>query len=192
MKKTPGPDRLVAAGTLGTSLTLVLLGFANNAAVGLAACAIAGVSWIAVLATVNVSVQVSLPKWVRGRGLAVFVTIFFGAMTAGSALWGQLASILGLPAAHLIAAAGAMAGIVVTWRCKLQGSASLDLAPSMHWPASIFKVLRLSQEAIVSAATSLDPLFPKPCFPIGGQHNSRRGPLAVRQKPPFVRNPSPA
>jgi MFS family permease len=140
MRKSLGPDRLVAAGTLGTALTLILLGFARDAAVGVAACAIAGISWIAVLATVNVSVQVSLPDWVRGRGLAMFVTVFFGAMTAGSVLWGQLASSLGLPAALLIAAAGAVAGIVLTWRYKLQGGASLDLAPSMHWPAPISSI----------------------------------------------------
>ena len=92
--------------TIGTVLTLILLGIARHPAAGLAACLIAGVSWIAVLAALNVSVQMSLPDWVRGRGLAIFVTVFFGAMTAGSALWGQLASGLGLPAAHFIAAAG--------------------------------------------------------------------------------------
>jgi MFS family permease len=93
MKATLGPDRLVAVGTLGTALSLSLLGIAHHSALGLAACVVAGVSWIAVLATLNVSVQMSLPDWVRGRGLAMFVTVFFGAMTAGSALWGQLALI---------------------------------------------------------------------------------------------------
>jgi quinol monooxygenase YgiN len=97
-------------------------------------------SWIAVLATLNVSVQVSLPDWVRGRGLAMFVTAFFGAMTAGSALWGKLASELGLPTAHFIAAAGALGGIALTWRWKLQGGAEMDLAPSMHWPAPILTI----------------------------------------------------
>jgi len=90
MKAALGSDRLVAAGTLGTALSLVLLGIARHSAIGIAACAVAGVSWIAVLASLNVSVQMSLPDWVRGRGLAMFVTVFFGAMTAGSALWGQL------------------------------------------------------------------------------------------------------
>ncbi len=137
IKAMLGPDRLVAGGTAGTALSLVLLGIAHHAAIGLLACLIAGISWIAVLATVNVSVQVSLPDWVRGRGLAMFVTVFFGAMTAGSALWGQLASGLGLAAAHFIAAAGAIVGIALTWRWKLQAGASVDLAPSMHWPAPI-------------------------------------------------------
>lgn len=140
LKATLGPDRLVAAGTAGTALSLVLLGVAHQPGVGIAACLVAGISWIAVLATINVSVQVSLPDWVRGRGLAMFVTVFFGAMTAGSALWGQIGAGLGLSEAHFIAAAGAIAGIALTWRWKLQGGASIDLAPSMHWPAPILNI----------------------------------------------------
>jgi MFS family permease len=140
MKATLGPDYLVAAGTLGTALCLLLLGIAHHFALGLAACMIAGISWIAVLASLNVSVQVSLPDWVRGRGLAMFVTVFFGAMTGGSALWGQLASGLGLPMAHFIAAGGAILGIALTWRWKLQSGADVDLAPSMHWPAPLLTI----------------------------------------------------
>ncbi|WP_354254729.1 MFS transporter [Bradyrhizobium sp. F1.13.3] len=140
LKGALGPDRLVAAGTAGTAATLILLGIARQPALGIAACLIAGISWIAVLASLNVSVQVSLPDWVRGRGLAMFVTVFFGAMTAGSALWGQLASRLGLPEAHFIAAAGALLGIALTWRWKLQSGAGVDLAPSMHWPAPVLAI----------------------------------------------------
>ena len=43
------------------------------------------------LSTLNVSAQVALPEWVRARGLAVFVTVYSGAITLGSAFWGQLA-----------------------------------------------------------------------------------------------------
>ena len=62
-------------------------------------------SWIAVLATINVSAQVALPEWVRGRGLAVFVTVQFGALALGSILWGHVAALTGLPVAHYLAAA---------------------------------------------------------------------------------------
>src|SRR5206468_3978165 len=106
-------------------------------ATALSASVIAGVSWIAVLSSLNVSVQVSLPEWVRGRGLAMFVTAFFGAISLGSAVWGQVAGMIGLPAAHFLAAAGALAAIPLTWRWKLQAGAGLDLTPSMHWPAPI-------------------------------------------------------
>jgi predicted MFS family arabinose efflux permease len=140
IKALLGPDRLVALGTACTGFSLILLGVAHHSALALAGCLLAGTSWISVLANLNVSVQVSLPDWVRGRGLAMFVTVLFGAMTAGSALWGRLASELGLPTAHFIAAAGAIAGIVLTWRWKLQSGAGVDLAPSMHWPAPVLGI----------------------------------------------------
>jgi hypothetical protein len=137
LKARLGPDRVVAAGTVGTAVALVLFGLARNTASGLAASLIAGISWIALLSSLNVSAQVALPEWVRGRGLALFMTIYFGAHTVGSALWGQVATLLGLPLTHFIAAAGACLTIPLTWRWHLQTGADLDLTPSMHWPAPI-------------------------------------------------------
>jgi MFS family permease/quinol monooxygenase YgiN len=137
LKRVLGADLLVAAGTLGTALTLILYGLAREPLAAMAASLIAGMSWIAVLATLNVSAQVALPDWVRGRGLAMFVTVFFGALTLGSAAWGQVAAMVGLPVAHLIAAAGALLVIPLSWRWKLQTAAAIDLAPSMHWPAPL-------------------------------------------------------
>jgi MFS family permease len=137
LKAKLGPDRLVAAGTAGTAVAMGLFGLAQHTVMGLAASFIAGLSWIAVLASLNVSAQLALPEWVRGRGLALYTTAFFGAMTLGSAVWGQIAAKAGLPAAHFIAAAGALIAIPLTWRWKLQSGAGLDLTPSMHWPAPL-------------------------------------------------------
>ena len=132
-----GADRMVAAGTFGTAGALALFGLAREPSVALFASALAGASWIAVLSNLNVSAQVALPNWVRGRGLALFVTVFFGTMTLGSALWGEIASSLGLPLAHFVAAAGALLAVPLTWAKKLQTGAGVDLTPSMHWPAPV-------------------------------------------------------
>jgi MFS family permease len=137
LKAKLGPDWLMAAGTLGTSGALVLYGLAMEPVAAMSASIIAGASWIAVLSTLNVSAQVALPDWVRGRGLALFVTVFYGAMTLGSVMWGDVAAIVGVPAAHLIAAAGALAVIPLTWRWKLQTAAGIDLTPSLHWPTPL-------------------------------------------------------
>jgi len=132
-----GPDRLVAAGTLGTALALGLFGLAHDTPTALIASLLAGAAWIVVLSTLNVSAQVALPEWVRARGLAIFMTVYFGAHTAGSALWGQVAAVGGLPIAHFIAAAGALLAIPITWRWHLQTGANVDLTPSLHWPAPV-------------------------------------------------------
>ena len=132
-----GADRLLSIATLATSMATALFALAHDSATAVAASLIAGASWIAAVSILNVSAQVALPEWVRGRGIAVYVTVMFGALTIGSAIWGELAVLIGLPAALLLAAAGAMIAIPLTWRWKLHTGATVDLSPSMHWPAPI-------------------------------------------------------
>jgi MFS family permease len=153
------PDQLVAAGTVGTAGAMVLFGLTHDVLLGLLASLTAGVSWITVLSSLNVSAQVALPEWVRGRGLSMFVTILSAALAIGSAIWGQAASIAGLPFAHFIAAAGALLAIPLTWRWKLQSGAALDLTPSMTWPAPIttHKIARGRGPVLVTREYHIDP-----------------------------------
>ena len=62
------------------------------------------------LTKLYVSAQVALPDWARGRGLAVFLTFIFGATTVGSAVWGKVSAMEGLPIAYFAAAAGVVSG----------------------------------------------------------------------------------
>ena len=137
MQARLGADGVVVLGEAGTAAALVLFGLAHQPWVAVLACLLAGVSWIAVLAVLNVSAQTVLPDWVRGRGLAVYVTVFFGALTIGSALWGFAAERLGLPAAHFLAGGGAFIALWVTRRWPLQSGPAADLTPSMHWPEPV-------------------------------------------------------
>jgi MFS family permease len=137
LKARVGPDWLMAFGAGGQAASMILYGLAREPLTALLASLIAGASWIAALATLSVSAQMALPDWVRGRGLALYTTVFFGCLALGSAVWGEVAVLAGLPAAHLLAAAGALAAIPLTWRFKLQTGAAIDLSPSMHWPAPI-------------------------------------------------------
>jgi MFS family permease len=138
LKARLGADRLAALGTIGTILALALFGSAREPLIAFAASLIAGASWIIIMTTLFVSAQVALPEWVRGRGLAIFLTVFFGAMTVGSAVWGKVASIEGLSTTLYIAAAGAALGMILTARRGLQTAAALDLTPSMHWRTPVF------------------------------------------------------
>lgn len=70
----------------------------------------AGVAWIAFLSNVNAALQLFLPKWVRARGLSVYLMVLFGAQAAGAAIWGAVAGTAGLVPAFLISAAVMAAG----------------------------------------------------------------------------------
>ena len=138
LKARLDPNGLTALGTVGTILALLLFAAAREPLVALAASLIAGASWIIALTTFMVSAQVALPEWVRGRGLALFLTVYFGALTLGSAVWGEVASLEGVPFALSAAGAGALIGMALTWRWKLQTGAALNLTPSMRWRAPAF------------------------------------------------------
>src|SRR2546422_7847570 len=96
-----------------------------------------GVAWIAILAAVQVSAQLTLPAWVRARGLAAFVVVFMGGMALGSILWGQVATWIGIPAALTTAAIGMVAAIGLTWSFRLVDGRAPDFTPSMDWAAPL-------------------------------------------------------
>lgn len=128
MRKRFGPDAVVALGTGGLSIALALFGLARDPVVAGAAALIAGAAWTIVLAGLYVSAQIALPDWVRGRGLAIFLTVIFGSVTFGSAVWGQVAARAGLEAALFAAAAGALLAIPLSWRWKLKSGEESEIS----------------------------------------------------------------
>jgi predicted MFS family arabinose efflux permease len=121
-----GANRLLMVSSCATSLALGLYAFAHHWTMAILASAIAGASWIAAISTLNVSAQIALPDWVRARGLAIFISVFFGALSLGSVVWGAVADRWGMPTAHLCAAFGLLLGMVVTLRWSLSPDAVLE------------------------------------------------------------------
>ena len=132
LKAKLGPDGLVGYGTLAAAFALVLLGLARNPVVAICASLVTGASWTMVVTSLYASAQVALPDWVRARGLAICLTVFFGAVTIGSMAWGRVAAVEGLPVAHFLAAAGAIVAIPLTWRWKLATAFGNELSYSVH------------------------------------------------------------
>lgn len=152
-----GADGTVIAGTIGTAMVMLLMATVANQAVAVAAAVLAGLSWIAVLSSLNVSAQTALPDWVRARGLSVFLTVFFGSMALGSLAWGQVASTWGIPIALIAAALGGLVAIPLTRWAHLGLGASQDLAPSMHWPAPVVSEEATTDGPVMIQITYLVP-----------------------------------
>jgi MFS family permease len=130
-------DALVAGASALYALAALALAHVQN--IGLLAVAMlaTGVAWISILSALQVSAQMTLPAWVRARGLAAFVVVFMGGMALGSILWGQVATRIGIPDSLTLAAAGMALAIGLTWRYKLGHHEVLDFTPSLDWAAPV-------------------------------------------------------
>jgi MFS family permease len=128
-----GGGTVVLAGTTGVALAGLGLSAATAPAPALAACVLLGLSWIAVLTTLNVTAQSVLPDWVRARGLALYLSVFAAAMAAGGLAWGAVAEMFGTsPALAAAALLGLATGVAAARIPLAEGGGALQ--PSDHMP----------------------------------------------------------
>jgi len=130
-------DALVAGASVLYAIAALTLGYVQNIALLALAMLATGVAWISILSALQVSAQMTLPPWVRARGLAAFVVVFMGGMALGSILWGQVATHIGIPRTLAGAALGMVLAVLLTWRFKLGEHQVLDFSPSMDWPLPV-------------------------------------------------------
>ncbi len=119
-----------------------------------------GLAWITMMASLNGGAQATSPAWVKARALAIYLLVFQGSMTAGSTLWGTVASNIGVLSTLLIAGALlVVASLILSWRFPLDKAGGLDLAPSAHWPAPMVdgEVDKDSGPVLVTIEYRVDP-----------------------------------
>ena len=74
---------------------------------------------MASLSTLNVAAQLAVPDALRARGMALYTAVFYGCLTLGSLLWGQVATHLHLTGALLLAATGMLLALLAARRFAL-------------------------------------------------------------------------
>ncbi len=124
---------LTVAGTLVFAGATVALAELRNFPLLCLALVAGGVAWMTLMSSFNICVQALVPGWVRARVLAIYLLTFFGGMAAGSAIWGTVATHLGVTRALLIAAGTAVLSTVAALILPLRTGVELDLEPSLHW-----------------------------------------------------------
>jgi len=135
LRRKSSADLLIALGTLVFAAALIVVAYVHIFAVVCTALVGAGAAWLALISSFNSSVQTVVPSWVRGRALSMYMLVLFGGIAAGSAVWGTAAAFLGRPLALAAAAATLLLGFAATAAYHLPDVTTLDLSPSMHWPA---------------------------------------------------------
>ena len=115
-----GLDGTLLGGTVGTALALAGYALLRVQWLAMLTSLLAGAAWIASLSSLNVAAQLAVPDWIRARGMALYTAVFYGCLAAGSVLWGQVATRLGLSWALLLAAGGALLALPLARGLPLQ------------------------------------------------------------------------
>jgi predicted MFS family arabinose efflux permease len=129
------PGSLLTVSSLGLAGVALVLGYVHIAAVVAAALAVGGLGWILALSTLNSLYQLTLPQWVKARGMSFYLIVFQGGNAVGSAVLGITAERVGLSPTLLIAAAGLALGPLAGLRYRFQPIPPQDLLPAGDWPA---------------------------------------------------------
>lgn len=88
---------------------------------------VAGIAWIQILASLNVSAQTMCPSPMRARAISMYLLVLQGGFAGGATLWGAVAERVGTPRSLSLAAIGLLFGLPAAAWFKLHPG---DLQPT--------------------------------------------------------------
>ena len=88
---------------------------------------IAGIAWIQILASLNVSAQTMSPGFMRARAISMYLLVLQGGLAGGAALWGEVAERFGMARSLSYAAIGLALGMLATFWFRLR---SVEIHPN--------------------------------------------------------------
>jgi MFS family permease len=120
----------VLVGTAIQSAATLVVGFAPNIYVAVPAMILAGAAWITVANSLTVAAQMSLPDWVRARGMSIYQMALMGSTALGAALWGQVATWSSIPVTLAISAVTGTAAMLLAQRLRIDRGTEEELTPA--------------------------------------------------------------
>ncbi|MEE2684012.1 MAG: MFS transporter [Pseudomonadota bacterium] len=102
-----------------TSLSLLGLAYIRSIYPLIIIMFFSGISWMCAVSTLHVSAQLSLPAWVRARGMSLYLSSFMGSWALGSAIWGQIAKLTNISIALTVAVIFGLIINLITAKRKL-------------------------------------------------------------------------
>ncbi|MCR9139531.1 MAG: MFS transporter [Alphaproteobacteria bacterium] len=122
-------EHIVRGAFLGFALSSGVLAFSTHPVLSGLVLLLAGACWVLAMSMFNTTIQLSTPRWVVGRALALYQTGAFGGMAGGSWVWGALSQNSGVTWALVAAAAALAFGALVGLRLPLPEYGTLNLDP---------------------------------------------------------------
>lgn len=123
-------DRMVAVCTGSFAVGLILLGLVRDPAPAYLLMLFLGFNWVIIPTNFNVATQRSVPNWVKGRALSMYLTTLFGCWTIASFVWGTVAKHTSISTALLLAGSSMALGLAVFGRFRLTLGTGQDFSPA--------------------------------------------------------------
>lgn len=123
-------ENVVRVAFMGFAIACLVLSVGGNFAWQALALLVAGACWVLALSLFNVTVQLSTPRWVVARAMALYQSATFGGMAAGAWLWGGIAGARGLDTAFAWAAGMLILGAIIGRWFSQPEFGTLDLDPA--------------------------------------------------------------
>jgi MFS family permease len=90
---------------------------------------ICGMAWIAVANSLTTAAQLTLPSWVRARGMSIYQMSLMGGSALGAGIWGKLASELDVTSSILISSVFGLVSLFLIRKLRIDKHAIEDLTP---------------------------------------------------------------
>ncbi len=127
------PEGVVRVAFAGFALSAATAAWSPTPWIAGAGMLVGGACWVLALSLFNTTVQLSTPRWVVGRALALYQTATFGGMAFGAWLWGLLADAQGLDTALYAAAGTLVVGGAIGLLLPLPPPIEQNLDPLGRW-----------------------------------------------------------
>ncbi len=122
-------ENVVRMAFAGFAVAALVLGQTQSVWLHAVAMLPAGASWVLALSLFNVTVQLSTPRWVVARALALYQMATFGGMAAGAWIWGMVAGAQGLDTALTAAGVVLLLGAAIGFWLRAPEFGAVDLDP---------------------------------------------------------------
>lgn len=129
-KKLFSIDVLIVLAAFVLSAAYGLMSMAPSVLAGCVALFLAGTAWVTAFSLLRVAAQQTVPDWVRARAMAIMMMVSFGAMTLGSTIWGQTASVIGLLPTYYITSATTFILALISLPFVLKNIGKSDHSPA--------------------------------------------------------------
>ncbi len=130
LRQAMSKERLIRSGSAVHALATLAVALSPNVYMAVPAMMLAGMALISTANVLGVSAQMALPNWVRARGMSIYQMSIMGGTAAGAALWGQVASMVGVRGSLMVAAASGVACMLLVQRLVRDRQIEEDLSPS--------------------------------------------------------------